>query len=92
MLILGSLCQYEDFLTPYLDTCKAIYKDMVSVFRNKNTGKIEVKSHVYQLNEVVIGGTPLFPEDHELNVGFVSVDSMRRYVTFYYFAWPGAAW
>ena len=25
----GSVCQYEDSITPYLDTVKALYKDLV---------------------------------------------------------------
>ncbi|XP_074813227.1 transcriptional coactivator YAP1 isoform X1 [Natator depressus] len=32
----GTLCQFEDVLGPYLETTKALYKDLVSLCRHKN--------------------------------------------------------
>jgi len=86
----GGMCQYEDYLKPYLDVCKLLYKDLISVCKNKKTGKLEILSHVYQIKEMK--GLKLFPEDHILNTAFVSVDKLRKYVTFYYAAWPGSSW
>ncbi|GAB5358389.1 hypothetical protein AAMO2058_000453000 [Amorphochlora amoebiformis] len=86
----GGMCQYDDSLTPYINTCKDIYKDMVSVCRNATTGSLEVKTHTYSITD--IDGIKLFPEKHDLNACYVCVDTMRRYVTYFYFSWPGQAW
>eukprot|EP00470_Lotharella_oceanica_P015386 CAMPEP_0170187522 /NCGR_PEP_ID=MMETSP0040_2-20121228/41935_1 /TAXON_ID=641309 /ORGANISM="Lotharella oceanica, Strain CCMP622" /LENGTH=376 /DNA_ID=CAMNT_0010434579 /DNA_START=17 /DNA_END=1144 /DNA_ORIENTATION=+ len=81
----GTMCQYEDYLKPYLDTCKLLYKDLISVCRNSSTGQVDVKTHAYQINEV--DGITLFPLEHGLNTCFVCIDSLRKYVTYYYAAW-----
>eukprot|EP00469_Lotharella_globosa_P017751 CAMPEP_0167826190 /NCGR_PEP_ID=MMETSP0112_2-20121227/9865_1 /TAXON_ID=91324 /ORGANISM="Lotharella globosa, Strain CCCM811" /LENGTH=366 /DNA_ID=CAMNT_0007728543 /DNA_START=14 /DNA_END=1114 /DNA_ORIENTATION=+ len=86
----GTMCQYEDYLKPYLDTCKLLYKDLIAVCRNSTTGQVDVKTHAYQISQV--DGITLFPIEHELNTCFVCIDSLRKYVTYYYAAWPGNSW
>eukprot|EP00472_Partenskyella_glossopodia_P006992 CAMPEP_0197518560 /NCGR_PEP_ID=MMETSP1318-20131121/3775_1 /TAXON_ID=552666 /ORGANISM="Partenskyella glossopodia, Strain RCC365" /LENGTH=382 /DNA_ID=CAMNT_0043068999 /DNA_START=206 /DNA_END=1351 /DNA_ORIENTATION=- len=87
----GSLNQYEDMIEPYIDTCKKLYKDLVSVCKNKTTGKMELKTFAYNVQK--LDGVALFPiEEHERNICLICVDTLRRYVTYYYSAWPGESW
>jgi len=52
LVVGGPLCQFEDKLTPYVDCVRGLYKDLLKVKRNKNTGAIEVVSHVYLIRGV----------------------------------------
>ena len=42
----GTMMQYEDFVAPYLDTAKGIYKDFLTVYRNAGSGKVEIANCV----------------------------------------------
>lgn len=70
----GELCQYEDVLQPYLEMTKNIYKDLVGVQRNAVTGKLEIRSKVFQLSRnssalLTTDGVaiPLFPGKDQTN-------------------------
>jgi cilia- and flagella-associated protein 300 len=54
----GALCQYEDSVKPYLDLTLKVYKDMVAVAKDGETGDIKVISHVHKVTKV--GGVSLF--------------------------------
>lgn len=82
----GALNQYEEHLTPYTDSVKLIYKDLMSVSKNVNTGKIEIASHVFQINKLRTKSAALFPSDHPLNACWICVDPFRRQLTWYYYA------
>uniref|UniRef100_A0A9L0IUG1 Cilia- and flagella-associated protein 300 n=1 Tax=Equus asinus TaxID=9793 RepID=A0A9L0IUG1_EQUAS len=49
----GALCQYEDVLSPYLETTKLIYKDLVSVRKHPQTKKIQITSSVFKVTAYV---------------------------------------
>ncbi len=87
----GALCQYEDRLDPYLETCKTVYRDLISVVRNKTTGQVDVRSKVFAVRGLE-GRVQLFPGGHDMNLCLISVDTIRRYVTYYYSAWSGSVW
>ena len=80
----GSMCQYEDQWKPYLDAVKLTYKDMLKVYKNANTGKIQVASHVFRVSS--LAGAGLFPVDNEHNACFVAVDPTTRTVAVWYSA------
>ncbi|XP_031451735.1 transcriptional coactivator YAP1 isoform X4 [Phasianus colchicus] len=46
----GTLCQFEDVLGPYLETTKALYKDLVSVQKNPETKEISIISTVFRVS------------------------------------------
>ncbi|PIK36880.1 hypothetical protein BSL78_26305, partial [Apostichopus japonicus] len=45
----GAVCQYEDFIEPYLTTTKVIYKDLVSVRKDPATQKLKVSSIILKV-------------------------------------------
>jgi 1-deoxy-D-xylulose 5-phosphate reductoisomerase len=78
------MCQYEDKWAAYLEAVKLTYKDMLKVFKNANTGKIQVASHVFRVTAV--SGASLFPVDNEHNNCFVAIDPSARTATVWYSA------
>jgi len=48
----GGMMQWEDYIEPYLEATRGIYKDMLSVRKNTDTGKVQVSSLVYKVNSV----------------------------------------
>ncbi|ORY36014.1 hypothetical protein BCR33DRAFT_491664 [Rhizoclosmatium globosum] len=82
----GRLCQYEDEIGPYLDATKKIYKDLISVTKDRETGKLAVSSHVFQIKSLESSVSPLFPIQHPQNFCYISVDPVKRYVNVFYHA------
>jgi len=80
----GSMCQYEDYFTPYLDVTRSVYRDMVAVQKNSTTKEIQVVSMAYQIEE--LDGTPLFPQKSQFahNYCYVIIDPVKRHVTYWY--------
>lgn len=99
----GGAMQYEDEWQPYLDACKAVYRDMLTVAKNTTTGAIEVQSYVYQIHSLAgeastsggAGGGSgassdalrLFPHDNPHNVCWMAVDPLKRTVTVLCHSW-----
>ncbi|XP_043360126.1 transcriptional coactivator YAP1 isoform X7 [Dermochelys coriacea] len=46
----GTLCQFEDVLSPYLETTKALYKDLVSVQKDPETKEIIITSTIFKVS------------------------------------------
>ncbi|XP_044875219.1 transcriptional coactivator YAP1 isoform X5 [Mauremys mutica] len=46
----GTLCQFEDVLDPYLETTKALYKDLVSVQKDPETKEIIITSTIFKVS------------------------------------------
>ncbi|XP_043385373.1 transcriptional coactivator YAP1 isoform X5 [Chelonia mydas] len=46
----GTLCQFEDVLGPYLETTKALYKDLVSVQKDPETKEIIIISTIFKVS------------------------------------------
>ena len=84
----GPICQYEDEIGPYLDTCKRLYKDIVSVVKDAVTGKLSITSLVYKVT-VRVEGKIGFPGSclHEQNFCYLIVDPHNRHVTCWYCIW-----
>jgi hypothetical protein len=96
----GSMCQYEERLSPYEDVAKAVYKSLVRAKKDEN-GNAAVVTDVYSATEVFFGtGTTghdattgkkkavsLFPRpNHRQNFCYLCVDPWRRHVTVWYHA------
>ena len=97
----GSMCQYEETLSPYEDVAKAVYKSLVRAKRDGD-GNAAVVTDVYSATEVsFFCGAPneknattgkkkavsLFPRpNHRQNFCYLCVDPWRRHVTVWYHA------
>ena len=88
----GSMCQYEDTLSPYEDVAKAVYKSLVRAKKDGDTAA--VATDVYSATAVVVAGATrerdclsLFPvSNHRQNFCYLCVDPWRRHVTVWYHA------
>ena len=85
----GSLNQYEDYLSPYRDSIKDLYKQLVQVRKDSSTAQMYVDSFVYEVKSVE--GVPTFDEDHEgphpQNRLYVIVQPFSRIVTVFFHRW-----
>ncbi|XP_017278052.1 cilia- and flagella-associated protein 300 [Kryptolebias marmoratus] len=81
----GELCQYEDTITPYIDTTKKIYKDLISVQKDANTKKISVVSTVLKVCAYDESGR-CFPgiREEEQTFAYLIVDPFKRQVTLFF--------
>jgi len=80
----GAMNQYDDTLAPYLETTKALYKDLLSVVRPQGSDRIEVLSAVYCVRGLQGGGADLFPQPHDNNFCYVVLDTARKTATVLY--------
>ena len=87
LVIGGSINQYDDNLKEYLDVLKGVYKGLVTVAKDPDSGEIRVVSHVF-LVEQIDGLDKLFPVPyHPQNWFFVIVDPIHWHATFVYHQW-----
>lgn len=80
----GGMSQFEDDVAPYLNATKSIYKELVSVRRNKSTQSVEVCSDVYRISA---SEPSLFPNASDHNLCVASIDASKRQVTVFYSGW-----
>ncbi|XP_034239048.1 cilia- and flagella-associated protein 300-like [Thrips palmi] len=81
LVVGGKWCQYEDTLTPYIDTARAIYKHLVSVEKDPD-GIVVVRSVVLKVVAKDEDGEPILPlnPEHPQDVAFLCIDPVRRIV------------
>ncbi|XP_026859509.1 cilia- and flagella-associated protein 300 isoform X1 [Electrophorus electricus] len=77
----GELCQYEDIISPYIETAKLIYKNLVSVQKNSETKEIKVVSTVLQVS-AYDGNGIYYPSgrDNEQTFAYLCIDPFKRHV------------
>lgn len=76
------MCQPEENAKVYLDTAKQLYKELVTVRKNKNTGNLVVASIPIAVKSVT--GISLFPDqDSPHNFCYLVVDPQRRSVKYW---------
>ncbi|EDV29603.1 uncharacterized protein TRIADDRAFT_52162 [Trichoplax adhaerens] len=82
LVIGGPICQHEDDIQPYLDTAKSIYKDLLTVQKDKVTKKPFVTSFVYLLAAKDEKDNTLFPsaESQQQTFCYAVIDPVKRYV------------
>ena len=74
--------QPEENAKVYLDTAKQLYKELVTVRKNKNTGNLVVASIPIAVKSVT--GISLFPDqDSPHNFCYLVVDPQRRSVKYW---------
>ncbi|NXP07240.1 CF300 protein, partial [Thinocorus orbignyianus] len=77
----GTLCQFEDVLGPYLETTKALYKDLVSVQKDPETKEVRIISTVFRVSAYDAQGL-CYPssQGHQQTFSYLVVDPCRRHV------------
>ncbi|KAJ9467490.1 hypothetical protein DIPPA_14144 [Diplonema papillatum] len=83
----GAMCQYEDDFGAYKQMAKSVYKDLVSVVKNPDTGRLETCCHVYSIKAIKGASTPpLFgrPQFSNHNFCYLSVNPVSRLVCVWY--------
>ena len=83
----GSCCQCEEKVTPYVETARALYKDLVKVQKDPATGKIEPASLAFEITSLDGEAASLFskPESPH-NFAYVVVDPIDKTVVFWSFS------
>ncbi|KAH0625173.1 hypothetical protein JD844_033353 [Phrynosoma platyrhinos] len=87
----GALCQYEDDLGPYLETTKALYKELVSVQKDPETKEINIISTVFKVWAYDAHGL-CYPSSsrHEQNFAYLIVNPLKRHIYVLYHSFGGA--
>ena len=52
LVVGGSMNQYEDLITPYLEATKKLYKSLVTVRKDAQTGDIFVESNAFHIRSI----------------------------------------
>ncbi|XP_037231615.1 cilia- and flagella-associated protein 300 [Falco biarmicus] len=87
----GTLCQFEDVVDPYLQTTKALYKDLVSVQKNPETKEIHIISTVFRVSAYGNNGL-CYPSSHShpQTFAYLIVDPCKRHVHTLYHCFGGS--
>ena len=80
----GPLCQYDDRWDDYLKATKATYKDLLTVYKDADSGEIRVSSLVFRVSAVEGLSSPLFPSDNPHSFCYVVIDALKRQATVWY--------
>jgi hypothetical protein len=83
----GSLCQNDDNIAEYLNIVKLMYKDLVVVAKDHETG--DIKCHSLAFKVELIDDKPVFAKnnDHNQNFFYVVVDPINCHVNFLHHSW-----
>ena len=89
-LVLGRYCcQYEDVIEPYLHLSKHIYKDLLYVYKDSTTKKLQVGSTVLKVEFYGKEDKYLFPgkKKHVQNFLYLIVNPVSRTVAVWHHLW-----
>lgn len=88
LVVGGCLCQCEDRITRYLDTTKALYKELLTVYKNATTDQPEISGRAFLIKS--IPGLDLYGDASSIgntdnstaeNMFIVLVDPSKRQLT-----------
>lgn len=77
LVVGGSMNQYEDLLSPYLDWTKKLYKSLVTVRKDSQTNDIFIESSFYNIRKIDKAFEPSYNPQEVL---FVVVNPTSRVV------------
>ncbi|XP_035712872.1 cilia- and flagella-associated protein 300-like [Folsomia candida] len=86
----GSLCQYEDYITQYLEVTKVLYKNLVSVMLTPEEEGLSVVSSIFKIHSISNpafsrGKNLLFGRQHINNFCYLIVNPYKQICfTFYH--------
>ncbi|KAI8811724.1 hypothetical protein BJ742DRAFT_736277 [Cladochytrium replicatum] len=87
----GGVCQFDETVGDYLAVTKMIYKDLVSVTRDRVSNAMAVANYVYRVEGLIDTNNrdiELFPVCHPQNFFFLSIDPVKRVVSVWYHGCP----
>lgn len=89
LVIGGSVCQYEDFISPYIDVTKSLYKDLICVQKFQDSDKLNIVTKVYKVTGKDKTGYQAYPssDDHPQTFAYLLVDPLKRHVSLLYHNW-----
>ncbi|XP_043077693.1 cilia- and flagella-associated protein 300 [Puntigrus tetrazona] len=81
MVLGGELCQYEDAISPYIETAKVMYKDLVSVQKDPDTKEIRVVTTILKVSAYDHSGL-CYPSatENEQTFAYLCIDPFKRHV------------
>ncbi|KAK2872694.1 hypothetical protein QQF64_017665 [Cirrhinus molitorella] len=81
MVLGGELCQYEDVIDPYIETSKMMYKDLVSVQKDRDTKEISVVTTILKVSAHDYSGL-CYPSatENEQTFAYLCIDPFKRHV------------
>ena len=85
----GSMNQFDQSITEYMEATKLLYKDMIGVAKDETTDEIKPMSMVFKVNSVTTSNGANLPstEEHPQNLLFVSVDPLKWHVNVFQNKW-----
>lgn len=89
-LVLGGYCcQYEDNINQYIDSAKYLYKDLLSVQKDKNLQKLYINCVVLRVTLKDSTGKIIFPGSTEnvQNFCYLIIEPERRQVVIWHHIW-----
>jgi len=82
----GSLCQFEDYVTDYLNVTKCFYKDLVSAEKCSITGDLMIKSYVLEI--LNIEDSNIYQvQSHPQNFFYLIINPTHKHVHLWYHKW-----
>ena len=87
----GAMHQRDDYATEYLETTKALYKQLLTVHKSGRTGKIEISSQIFEVTKADDAGEfKLYNREHPHNKCCVVVDAVKKLATVVYLPFGGS--
>eukprot|EP00353_Schmidingerella_taraikaensis_P013337 CAMPEP_0185581556 /NCGR_PEP_ID=MMETSP0434-20130131/18418_1 /TAXON_ID=626734 ORGANISM="Favella taraikaensis, Strain Fe Narragansett Bay" /NCGR_SAMPLE_ID=MMETSP0434 /ASSEMBLY_ACC=CAM_ASM_000379 /LENGTH=161 /DNA_ID=CAMNT_0028200137 /DNA_START=372 /DNA_END=857 /DNA_ORIENTATION=+ len=88
----GSLNQWEQSITEYIESVKDLYKDLVSVAKDETTNEVRPMSHVFKITGLDSTNGVEFPSEaaHPQNFTYVIVDPLKWHVTVFQNKWTSS--
>lgn len=78
----GGVCQYEDNVQEYIDSAKNMYKDLVTVTKDAESGELKIGSYVFEVSAA--GDEQFWGDDHPQHFFYVMVDPFHWHVTIWF--------
>ena len=88
LILGGSMNQYDDDVTEYLTETKNLYKDLVTVAKDQETGDVKTQCFVFKINGITSDNGPKIEFDnHPQDFFYVIVDPLHWHVTCFTNKW-----
>ena len=79
----GAMCQADEALEPYLTVTKALYKDLVSVYKHADTQEILIGSQAFMIlsfDQDANGGGLFTSAENRYNVCLVTISASKQQI------------
>ena len=87
----GAMHQRDDYANEYLETTKALYKELLTVHKSARTGKIEISSQIFEVAKANDAAEfKLYDREHPHNKCYVVVDAVKKLATVVYLPFGGS--